>query len=127
MEMLLAYIAGLVLDKRDVLDLMRWNMGRATGMTFYEEILLEGREQGLAQGLSQGLSQGAERGHLEAALRHLQRILRRRFGPAAEALDERLSGYDRETLELLLDEAIDAATLAAFETRLPKPAAEHRP
>ena len=115
MEMLLAYVAGLVLDKRDVLDLMRWNMGRATGMTFYEEILLEGREQGLAL----GLSQGEERGHREAALRHLQRILRRRFGPAAEALDERLSGYDRETLEQLLDEAIDAVSLAAFEARLP--------
>lgn len=111
MEMFLAYIAGLVLDKRDVLDLMRWNMGRATGMTFYEEILLEGREQGLAE--------GEERGHREAALRHLQRILRRRFGPAADALADRLSGYDRATLEQLLDEAIDAGSLAAFEGRLP--------
>lgn len=107
MEMLLAYMAGLVLDKADVLELMRWNMGAATGLTFYEEILREGVEQGL------------EHGHREAALQHLQRILRRRFGPAADDLAPLLVERDRATLELLLDEAVDAPNLAAFRAALP--------
>lgn len=115
MEMLLAYMAGLVLDKADVLDLMRWNMGAATGLTFYEEILREGVEQGLER----GVAVGREHGHRDAALQHLQRILRRRFGPAADDLAPLLVERDRATLELLLDEAVDVPSLAAFRARLP--------
>lgn len=78
-------------------------MEAATGLAFYEEILRRGHEQG----------------RHEAALLHLQRTLHRRFGPSADDLSARLAAYDRATLELLLDQAIDAGSLAEFSARLP--------
>lgn len=99
-------------------------MEAATGLTFYEEILSKGIEQGLErgreQGLEQGREQGLEQGHREAALQHLQRVLAHRFGAEAPSLSESLSRYDLPTLERLLDAALDAASVDDFQSELPE-------
>ena len=124
MEALLAEMASHVLNQKQVLDIMRWDMEAATGLTFYEEILSKGIEQGLErgreQGLEQGREQGLEQGHREAALQHLQRVLAHRFGAEAPSLSESLSRYDLPTLERLLDAALDAASVDDFQSELPE-------
>jgi predicted transposase YdaD len=111
MEGLLAKMASHVLEKKQVLDIMRWDMEAATRLTFYEEILSEGIEQ--------GLEQGREQGHHEAALEILQRVLGHRFGAEAQTLAADLKRYDLPTLERLLDAALDAVTLGDFRAGLP--------
>lgn len=102
MEALLAKMASHVLEKKQVLDIMSWDMEAETRMTFYEEIL----------------SEGIERGHHEAALEMLQRVLAHRFGAEAQTLAADLTRFDVPTLEILLDAALDAATLADFRAEL---------
>lgn len=111
MEGLLAKMASHVLEKKQVLDIMRWDMEAETRLTFYEEILSEGIEQ--------GLEQGREQGHHEAALEMLQRVLSHRFGAEAQSLAADLARYDVPTLERLLDAALDAVTLGDFRAGLP--------
>ena len=119
MEGLLAKMASHVLEKKQVLDIMRWDMEAETRLTFYEEILSEGIERGIEQGIEQGLERGIELGHREAAIQHLQRVLVHRFGAEAQTLAADLARYDVPTLERLLDEALDAVTLADFRAGLP--------
>ena len=111
MEGLLAKMASHVLEKKQVLDIMRWDMEAETRLTFYEEILSEGIEQ--------GLEQGREQGHHEAALKILQRVLGHRFGAEAQSLAADLTRYDVPTLDLLLDAALDSVTLGDFRAGLP--------
>lgn len=106
MEHLLAHFAGLVLGKEVMLDLMRWDMDTATRMTFYEEILSEGIEQGRAQG------------DRRTAQRFILRVLTRRFGAQAHTLGSVLSDLDLDTLERLFDQAEDASSLDAFRAAL---------
>lgn len=108
MEALLAKMASHVLEKKQVLDIMSWDMEAETRMTFYEEIL----------------SEGIERGHHEAALEMLQRVLAHRFGAEAQTLAADLTCFDVPTLERLLDAALDAVTLADFRAEMP-PIAQH--
>lgn len=117
MDLLLAHFAMLVMGKEATLNLMRWDMETATGMTFYEEILSEGIAQGLARGVEQGLTQGAERGR-QTARRMVQRVLEHRFGLDAAALATDLAPLDLDALERLLDVAEDAADLAVFRQAL---------
>ena len=114
MEALLAEMASHVLNQKQVLDIMRWDMEAATRLTFYEEILSKGIEQGLEQGLERGIEQG----HREAALQHLQRVLTHRFGVETQSLSAVLSRYDLPTLERLLDAALDAASIDTFRAEL---------
>ncbi|MBI4772432.1 MAG: DUF4351 domain-containing protein, partial [Chloroflexi bacterium] len=81
--------------------------------------LNQGLQQGLNQGLQQGLQQGMQQGERQARLADLRRILARRFGPLPIPLLEQLRRLSAQQLEPLLDTALDAATLAAFQTALP--------
>ena len=107
MEGLLAKMASHVLEKKQVLDIMRWDMEAETRLTFYEEIL------------SEGIEQGREQGHQEAALEMVQRVLVHRFGAEAQTLAADLKRFDVPTLERLLDAALDAVSLADFRAGLP--------
>ena len=111
MEVLLAQMASHVLNQKQVLDIMRWDMEAATGLTFYEEIL--------SKGIEQGLERGIELGHREAAIQHLQRVLAHRFGAEAQTLAADLTRFDLPTLERLLDAALDAASIDDFRAELP--------
>jgi flagellar biosynthesis/type III secretory pathway protein FliH len=75
--------------------------------TFIEEWLNEKLEQGLQQGLQQG-----ERRQSEAIL---TRILARRFGRLPPGLVKRLALLTVVQMEALVDAALDAQDLAAFE------------
>ncbi len=106
MERLLAYFAGLVLGREPMLQLMRWDMQTVTGMTFYEEILTKGIEQGREEGVARAR---------RTATRFLLRSLTRRFGvDAASAIAPSLDDIDLDALERLLDVAEEAASLEAF-------------
>lgn len=106
MERLLAYFAGLVLGREPMLQLMRWDMQTVTGMTFYEEILTKGIEQGREEGVARAR---------RTATRFLLRSLTRRFGvDAAAAIAPSLEGLDLDALERLLDVAEEAASMEAF-------------
>lgn len=109
MENLLAYFAGLVLGREAMLNLMRWDMETATGLTFYEEILNEGIEKGIVLGKSQGMERGRE-----TARRFLLHVLTRRFGPQATELSSALAPLDLDSLEGLLVVAEEAPGLDAF-------------
>ena len=105
MESLLAYFAGLVLGREAMLNLMRWDMETATGLTFYEEILNEGFEKGVERGMERGR---------ETARHFLLHVLTRRFGAEATELASALAPLDLDSLEGLLVVAEEAPSLDAF-------------
>ncbi|MCX7993480.1 MAG: hypothetical protein N2651_07395, partial [Fimbriimonadales bacterium] len=82
---------------------------------FERRMIEQGLQQGLQQGRQQGLQQGLERG-IENSI---MRILLRRFGAEAERVRASVEAIESiETLEQLLDAAIDAPTLEVFSEKL---------
>ncbi len=67
-----------------------------------------GIEKGLLQGMQQGLVQGRAEGEAYA----LRRLLQKRFGPLSEDVLARLQTASIDELELWLDRALDADSLA---------------
>ena len=84
-----------------------------------EQGLQEGREQGWQEGRQEGRQEGLQEGARAEARAAIARILRRRFGSAAESVPERLESIeDLSRLESLVEEAAVAADLEAFLTFL---------
>ena len=123
LEPLLAFFASFVLETEFVRQIMRWDMVILRESPWYQEILEEGREQGLKEGLEQGLQRGLEQGlqrGLEQARRDdLHRVLEHRFGELPAEVREVLQRLDMEQLERLFDLALDVATLEEFCAHLP--------
>ena len=67
-----------------------------------------GIEKGLLQGLMQGRLEGEQSGEAKA----LRRLLQKRFGPLSEDVLARLQTASIDELELWLDRALDADSLA---------------
>ncbi|MCS7300254.1 MAG: Rpn family recombination-promoting nuclease/putative transposase [Fimbriimonadales bacterium] len=90
--------------------------GRAEG-------LAEGRAEGLAEGRAEGLAEGRAEGRA-ALQRALMRTLIRRFGDTAESARSTVEACSSiESLEMMLDLALDAPTVDAFveqAQRLPR-------
>ena len=90
--------------------------------TFIEEWLDErwqqGLQLGLQQGLQQGLAQGKALGKRQTAQAILRRILWRRFGILPLSLDAKLGDLTAEQAESLVDAALDAPDLDAFQAAL---------
>jgi predicted transposase YdaD len=115
-----------VLEKR--LDELIEEYKRERGTTFVSrfekrairEGLLQGIEQGIQQGVQQGIQQGIQQG--VAAMRDaVMRVLRRRFGEAADQVRPAIDAIDSlEVLKSLVDVALDAPTLQAFAEALPR-------
>lgn len=105
LETLLAFFASFVLSAPLVQQIMRWDMTVLRESPWYQEILKEG----LGKGLEQGLEQGTRR--------QLVRILQHRFGEAAVTID--LGDLSVEQLELLVEVALEASSLAEFCDRIP--------
>jgi len=77
-----------------------------------EKGLLQGMQQGMQRGLMQGRLEGEQRGIAKGEAYALQRLLQKRFGPLSEDLLARLQTARVDELELWLDRALDADTLA---------------
>jgi len=108
LEPLLAFFASFVLETEFVQQIMRWDMLVLRESPWYQEILEEGREQGL-----------------ETARREdLLRVLVRRFGELPAEVEEALQRLGLDQLERLFDLALDAATLEEFRAHLPPATAE---
>ncbi len=75
--------------------------------------LQQGMQQGMQQGLQQGIQQGLMQGRIEGEAYALQRLLQKRFGPLSEDVLTRLQTASIDELELWLDRALDADTLAS--------------
>ena len=75
-----------------------------------------GIEKGLLQGMQRGLMQGRQEGRMtgraEGEAYALRRLLQKRFGPLSEDVLARLQAASIDELELWLDRALDADSLA---------------
>jgi len=112
LEPLLAFFASFVLETEFIQQIMRWDMLVLRESPWYQEILEEGREQGLERGL-------------ETARREdVLRVLAHRFGDLPAELEGALQPLDLDQLERLFDLALDVATLDEFRAHLPPATAE---
>jgi len=71
-----------------------------------------GIEKGLLQGMQQGMQRGLMQGRAEGEAYALRRLLQKRFGPLSEDVLARLQSASIDELELWLDRALDADSLA---------------
>ncbi|MCK6436708.1 DUF4351 domain-containing protein [Rivihabitans pingtungensis] len=77
-----------------------------------EKGLLQGMQQGMVQGMQQGMQRGLMQGRAEGEAYALRRLLQKRFGPLSEDVLARLQAASIDELELWLDRALDADSLA---------------
>ena len=77
-----------------------------------EKGLLQGMQQGIAQGMQQGMQRGLMKGRAEGEAYALRRLLQKRFGLLSEDVLARLQAASIDELELWLDRALDADSLA---------------
>ena len=77
-----------------------------------EKGLLQGMQQGMQRGLMQGRQEGRMTGRAEGEAYALRRLLQKRFGPLSEDVLARLQSASIDELELWLDRALDADSLA---------------
>ena len=77
-----------------------------------EKGLLQGMQQGMQRGLMQGRQEGRMTGRAEGEAYALRRLLQKRFGPLSEDVLARLQAASIDELELWLDRALDADSLA---------------
>jgi hypothetical protein len=78
-----------------------------------EKGLLQGMQQGMQRGLMQGRLEGEQSGEAKA----LRRLLQKRFGPLSDDVLARLQAASIDELELWLDRALDADSLAGVFTQ----------
>ena len=71
----------------------------------------EAMQQGRQQGVQQGRQQGMRQGRIEGERMVLERLLRRRFGPLAPEVADRLNRATAADLETWADNVLDAETL----------------
>ena len=69
-------------------------------------------EKWMQQGMQQGMQRGLMQGRAEGEAYALRRLLQKRFGPLSEDVLARLQAASIDELELWLDRALDADSLA---------------
>jgi len=79
-----------------------------------EKGILQGREHGLAEGRRHGLAEGRRHGLAEGKAESLLRLMRRRFGPLAAAVEEQVRRADEATLDGWIEGVLDAPTADAL-------------
>ena len=101
----------------------------------YQDILEEGRAEGLALGKAEGIAKGKAEGIAKGKAEGIAKgkaesvalILERRFGRVPQALRNRLLAIQNtRRLEQCLGMALGVSSLAEFQRRAPKPAAKGR-
>ena len=79
---------------------------------YSEKWMQQGMQQGMQRGLMQGRQEGRMTGRAEGEAYALRRLLQKRFGPLSEDVLARLQAASIDELELWLDRALDADSLA---------------
>ena len=79
---------------------------------YSEKWMQQGMVQGMQRGLMQGRQEGRMTGRAEGEAYALRRLLQKRFGPLSEDVLARLQAASIDELELWLDRALDADSLA---------------
>ena len=79
---------------------------------YNEKWMQQGLQQGIQQGLMQGRIEGEQSGIAKGEAYALRRLLQKRFGPLSEDVLARLQTASIDELELWLDRALDADSLA---------------
>ena len=79
---------------------------------YSEKWMQQGMQQGMVQGLMQGRLEGEQSGIAKGEAYALRRLLQKRFGPLSEDVLARLHAASIDELELWLDRALDADSLA---------------
>ena len=69
-------------------------------------------EKWMQQGMQQGMQRGLMQGRAEGEAYALRRLLQKRFGPLSDDVLARLQAASIDELELWLDRALDADSLA---------------
>ncbi|MEM8961043.1 MAG: DUF4351 domain-containing protein [Acidobacteriota bacterium] len=84
-------------------------------LTWSEELIAKGNEQGLARGREQGLARGREQGQRTERRRIALSLLERRFGPLTARVRNEVEKHDAEQLDALIHGVISAETLADLD------------
>jgi len=79
---------------------------------YSEKWMQQGMEQGMQRGLLQGRAEGRLEGEQSGEAKALRRLLQKRFGPLSDDVLARLQSASIDELELWLDRALDADSLA---------------
>ncbi len=106
LETVLALFASFVMEVDLIKQIMRWDMAVIREAPWYQEAIREG----LVQGIEQGEQLGSQR--------LLLRLLRLRFGEAAESIRAELADLSVEQMERLMDEALMVASLEEFVRKI---------
>ncbi len=113
----LAVFAGVAGNRKLVYDLVRIEEMKKS--VIYQDILAEGRAQGVAEGRAQGVAEGRAQGIAEGRAEAVLRVLGRRFGRVPEEVRRRvLAERSIERLDALMDRALDAPSLESFAAPL---------
>ena len=84
-----------------------------------DEGMRQGRDEGMRQGRDEGMRQGRDEGIREGRADVLEQLLRRRFGPLAPAVTDRLHKGSAADLEVWTESLLDAPTLDDVFDRSP--------
>ncbi len=114
----LTWAEELLAEGREQGEALGREQGREQGEALGRE---QGREQGEALGREQGETLGLERGVLEARREDIVRILEMRFGSVPIDIRNVLAGNDKLALDRSFEAALRAATLDEFGAALPRP------
>jgi predicted transposase YdaD len=106
LESLLGFFASFVLDTELVSQLMRWDMTVLRESPWYQEILQEGRKDGIQEGEQRGLEH-------ERSL--ILRLLTRRIGAIAPAQETKIRNLSLTQLEELGEALLDFSQASALE------------
>lgn len=98
-------IAGLRFEKRLIKKVFQEGMMRES--VIYQEILQEGRQEGIRQGLQEGHLKGLNEGRKEGGLALISRQLQRKFGVIEPELQQQLQNLSTTQLEELADVLLD--------------------
>jgi predicted transposase YdaD len=105
-----AILAGLVLEKRVIEQLLRQEIMRES--VIYQEIRAEGKAEGTAEGKAEGKQEGKAEGKQEGEASLVLRLLKKRLGGVSLDLEQQVRGLSVEQLENLGEALLDFAALA---------------
>lgn len=104
-SMVVQILAGLKYEKELIQSLFREGMMRESVM--YQEILAEGREEGIQLGKQEGIQLGKQEGRQEGELLVILRQMKRRFGELPTSLETRLKSLKVAEIETLAEAIFD--------------------
>lgn len=87
---------------------------RKAFVSYADHLLLKGYDEGIERGIEKGIERGIEKGLNKGRLDAVIKIIQKRFGPLPENIASQLESIDGNSLDLLLDAALDAESLSEW-------------